>query len=135
MSRLSSVGLQRDVDEVVSMVGLLHGRLSDAACWTRNLQEDTQASREKVAGVMAQVRQLAQGILPAANADVEGRQSLTTSGSRRAGSNDGQNYRSVPQSLSSRHSEISDRNHDGAGGHTNGTSSVRSSRHVSPLSS
>lgn len=39
------------------MVGLLHGRLSDAACWTRNLQEDTQASREKVAGVMAQVHE------------------------------------------------------------------------------
>lgn len=54
-SRLSSAGLQRDVDEVVDMVGLLHGRLSDAACWTRNLQEDTQASRQKVASLIAQV--------------------------------------------------------------------------------
>lgn len=55
MSRPCSVGLARDVDEVVDMVGLLHGRLSDAASWTKNLEEDTQASRQKVASLIAQV--------------------------------------------------------------------------------
>lgn len=50
--------LQGDVDEVMSMVRRLHGRLSDAACWTRNLQEDTEASREKITSLIAQVTSL-----------------------------------------------------------------------------
>lgn len=54
-SRGTSAVLQGDVDEVINMVRRLHGRLSDAACWTRNLQEDTEASREKVTGLIAQV--------------------------------------------------------------------------------
>lgn len=54
--------LQGDVDEVMSMVRRLHGRLSDAACWTRNLQEDTEASREKVSSLIAQVNSLHVGV-------------------------------------------------------------------------
>lgn len=53
--RGASVVLQGDVDEVMNMVRRLHGRLSDAACWTRNLQEDTEASREKVSSLISQV--------------------------------------------------------------------------------
>ena len=54
-SRTASGVLQRDVDEVMNMVRRLHGRLSDAACWTRNLQEDTEVSREKVSSLISQV--------------------------------------------------------------------------------
>eukprot|EP00752_Nemacystus_decipiens_P007899 g7058.t1 len=61
----ASVVLQGDVDEVMKMVRRLHGRLSDAACWTRNLQEDTEASREKVSSLISQVRQLSRGMTPA----------------------------------------------------------------------
>ncbi|CBJ29571.1 hypothetical protein Esi_0153_0028 [Ectocarpus siliculosus] len=61
--RRASVGLQRDVDEVMGMVCRLHSRLSDAACWTKNLQEDTRASRRKVADLIAQVQYLSEGTL------------------------------------------------------------------------
>ncbi|CAB1097873.1 unnamed protein product [Ectocarpus sp. CCAP 1310/34] len=61
--RRASVELQRHVDEVMGMVCRLHSRLSDAACWTKNLQEDTRASRRKVADLIDQVQHLSEGTL------------------------------------------------------------------------
>jgi len=47
--------LQGVVDEVVRSVYRLNGRLSDEACWTSDLQEEAEASRQMVEGLVAQV--------------------------------------------------------------------------------
>lgn len=47
--------LQGVVDEVVRTVCRLHGRLSDKACSTSNLQEEAEAARQMVEDLVAQV--------------------------------------------------------------------------------
>ncbi|CAM9341150.1 unnamed protein product, partial [Scytosiphon promiscuus] len=85
--RSTSGGLQRDVDEVVNMVCRLHRRLSDAACWTRHLQEDTRASRQKVARLVAQVRQLS-NVKELANTDIVEQGPIAFSGGKYDGADD-----------------------------------------------
>ncbi|CAM9334879.1 unnamed protein product, partial [Ectocarpus sp. 8 AP-2014] len=143
--RRASVGLQRDVDEVMGMVCRLHSRLSDAACWTKNLQEDTRASRRKVADLIAQVQHLSEGtLLPITGTHEEWLPIIAGSDTHDTGSHMGQ---PAATRLSRRNDE--ERDDDGVdptgdvgvrGEETNGSSNSetregRISRDVSPLAS
>ncbi|CAM9390123.1 unnamed protein product [Ectocarpus sp. 12 AP-2014] len=143
--RRASVGLQRDVDEVMGMVCRLHSRLSDAACWTKNLQEDTRASRRKVTDLITQVQHLSEGtLLPITGTHEKWLPIISGSDTHDAGSHIGQ---PAATRLSRRNN--AERDDDGVdptgdvgvrGQETNGstnseTSEGRMSRDVSPLAS